>query len=497
MLPNARHLAHDHPREACGVAGLASPGAQAATAVLAALHTLQHRGQDSAGLASHAGGAHLHAACGLGLVGEALPEVAVRGLPGATAIGHVRYATSGAPSVAGTQPIVVQTDLGPAAIAHNGHLTNTRALMRLLGLPPGPPATDSALLGHLLQRPAAGEDPTAPAEHRWRARLDAVLTLAEGAFALVVLTPVALFAVRDPLGLRPLVAGARGAAHGVASEPAALAAMGLDPVLDLPPGTVTTLGPGRLDVGPPPAALAARPTAFCAFEYVYFAAPSGPLEGRDVAAVRRALGAALAREAPAAAELVVGVPSSALHAAEGYADALGLPLAPALSRVPEARRSFIESDPARRAATARAKFRVEAALVAGRRVALVDDSLVRGTTLAPVVALLKDAGAIAIDVRVSSPPVRHPCYMGVAMPDRAELIRNHHDSHALAALLGANSLAFLSEPALDAAVRSVPRRSAPALSSTAPASASPTPGGLCTACFSGTYPLEVLDVLRD
>jgi amidophosphoribosyltransferase len=483
----------DAPREACGVAGLATPASDAAPHVLSALHTLQHRGQDSAGLASHATGLHLHVTSGLGLVAEALPPAAASRLPGRTAIGHVRYATSGDPTLASTQPLRVETDLGPAALAHNGHLTNTRALLRALGLPPAAALTDSALLGRLLAHPAPGEPTDASRLVRWRHRLDALLTRAEGAFALVVLTPDALFAVRDPHGLRPLVAGAHGRSRGVASETAALVVMGLDPLGDLPPGTVTTLAADRLDIAPPSPSASRPPTAFCAFEHVYFAAPTGHLEGRDVAATRRALGAALALEAPVAADVVVGVPSSALPAAEGFATALGLPLLPALARTPEARRSFIEPDPSRRAAAVASKFRVDADLVAGRRVALVDDSLVRGTTLAPVVALLREAGAIAIDVRVSSPPVLHPCYMGVAMPDRSELIRTRHDTAALAVLLGADSLAFLSEPGMRTAIAAIPPR--PWLA-TAPPSP-PRARGLCTACFSGTYPLEVLDVLPD
>jgi amidophosphoribosyltransferase len=297
------------------------------------------------------------------------------------------------------------------------------------------------------------------------------MTRAEGAYALAILTPSAIYALRDPRGFRPLHLGlldtASGLAPVVASESCAFGPIGARPLREVAPGELVRLTPGALPVS---LAHTPLPRAFCTFEHVYFARPDSLLDGALVHATRQRLGELLAHEAPAVADLVIGVPDSALPAALGYARASGIPYGEGLIKNRYIGRTFIQPTPELRRAGVRLKYNPLAENLRGRRVVVVDDSLVRGTTALPLVALLRDAGATEVHLRIASPPVRHPCYMGVDMPRREDLITHRipDPDDALARHLGADSCAFLSEASLARATH---------------------PDGHCRACFSGHYPL--------
>ncbi|ADR36146.1 amidophosphoribosyltransferase [Oceanithermus profundus DSM 14977] len=450
--------------EACGVAGAVTPGRQAARPVFFGLFALQHRGQEAAGIASSDGrAAYIHK--GLGRVAQVFDEDNLRPLAGELAIGHNRYSTTGATQLRNAQPHLVETVLGPLAVAHNGNLTNARALRRELleagiGFSSG---SDTEVILRLLALPAEGsEDP-------WIARIGRLMARAEGAYALVLLTREAIYALRDPWGFRPLVVGElEGGGWAAASESSALATMGARPAFEVEPGSVVRIDREGYRVHE---VAAGRPRALCVFEYVYFARPDTVLAGREVHAVRRRLGAELAREAPADADVVVGVPDSATAHALGYAEAAGLPFAEGLIKNRYIGRTFIEPDDALRKTGVRLKYTPLASVLADRRVVLVDDSIVRGNTAGPLVRLLREAGAREVHLRVASPPVRHPCFMGLDMATHDELIAHRLELEAIRAHVGADSLAYLSHAGM---LRAVGTRT-----------------GLCDACFSGRYPLAV------
>jgi amidophosphoribosyltransferase len=463
-------------REACGLVAVSGPGARAGVDLPAALAALQHRGQDGAGAAVLGSEGAFTLQAGAGRVAEVFP----RGLEatpadGQAGLGHVRYATSGPADASAVQPLVGHGRDGTFALAHNGHVA--RFAPEAAGAEAG---SDSQRLVAIIaddpDRSAEGITsgrPEAP-EERWVLRLSRLFTMAHGAWSIAVLTPVGVFAARDPFGVRPLQLGRRdgpgGPTHLVASESCAFDAIGAIALRDVAPGEIVWLGPD----GPRSLHIhrSRAQSGFCSFEYVYFASATSAFGGRPVADVRTRLGRALAHEAPAAADLVIAVPDASSFAARAYADTLGLPFVAALRRDPDAGRSFIASTSERRTAIAEAKLELDATHVAGQRIVVVDDSLVRGTTARQVVVLLRAAGATAIHLRVASPPVVDGCHLGVDIPDRTELFAATHagsDPDDGAARLGVASLAYLSHKAMLGAMEGAS-------------------GGYCSGCFGGAYP---------
>jgi len=462
------------PREACGVVGLYAPGIDLARVAFFALYALQHRGQESAGIAV-GDGHHTRIHRGMGLVSQIFTEESLAPLQGHLGIGHTRYSTTGSSVLANAQPYLIETLHGPLALGHNGNVTNAQVLRReLLTRGVGLVSTsDSEVLTLMLAQPAAGETATP----NWPARIEHLMQHVEGAFSLVILVRDAVYALRDPLGLRPLclgeLIGADGAVvgHIAASESAALATVGARFVREVEPGEVVRLdAAGITRVRAPETE---RAPALCIFEYVYFARPDSQLEGRDVYMARVSLGRELAREHGADADLVVGVPDSATPAALGYAAISGIPYGEGLMKNRYIGRTFIQPGDQLRRSSVRLKYNPIRENLDGRRVVLVDDSIVRGNTMGPLVRLLRQAGAREVHVRISSPPVRHPCYMGIDLASHAELLADRLTVDDLCRHIGADSLGYLSVEGMRRAVggAAVPRH--------------------CAACFTGDYPVDV------
>ncbi len=458
----------DHPREECGVFAVwGHPDAAALTAL--GLHALQHRGQEAAGIVSFDGQA-FHAHRAVGLIGDTFSKPAViAGLPGHAAVGHTRYATTGASMLRNVQPLFADLATGGFALGHNGNLTNARSLRQRLAAEGClfQSTTDTEVIIHLLAR---SRQP-APLD-----RLIEALGEIEGAWSLTALCDDAVIGVRDPLGVRPLVLGRLGDAFILASETCALDIIGATALRDVEAGEVVVADRDGLRSLRP---FARRPRRFCVFEYVYFARPDSSLEGRSVYEARKAIGAELAREAPAAADVVVPVPDSGVPAAIGYAQASGIPFELGIIRNHYVGRTFIEPSDNIRHLGVRLKHNANAGLLTGRRVVLVDDSIVRGTTSTKIVAMVRAAGAAEVHMRIASPPTTHSCFYGVDTPERSQLLAARYDVPAMARLIGVDSLAFLS---LDGLYRAVgeKRRDAQAPQ-------------FCDACFSGDYPTRLFD----
>jgi amidophosphoribosyltransferase len=483
----AELILEDNPHEECGVFGIYAPGRDVARLTFFGLYALQHRGQEGAGIATSDGkAAFIHK--GTGLVTQVFNEDNLRPLKGHLAIGHNRYSTTGAPHVRNVQPYLIETLYGPLGVAHNGNLTNglelrKKLLERGVGLSS---SSDTEVIIQILAAPAdiwANAHNTADeVKHepdRWVARLRAFMQLSEGAYSITVLTRDALYAVRDPYGLRPLCLGELPeGGHVVASESCALLTVGARYVREIEPGEIVRLDESGVTSSPGRPAL---PRALCIFEYVYFARPDSRLEGQVVHTVRQKMGRQLAREAPAAADIVVGVPDSATPAAIGYSMESGLPYTEGLIKNRYIGRTFIEPDDNLRKAGVKLKYNPLTANLEGKRVVLVDDSIVRGNTAGPLVQLIRDGGAREVHVRVSSPPVRHPCFMGVDMATRSQLIGHQLEVEGIRRKIGADSLAYLSLEGMTAAVRDslLDHRTH------------------CNACFSGRYPLAIPEWLFD
>lgn len=470
-------MIEDHdggPREACGVVGLFAREVDVARVAFFALYALQHRGQESAGIAVRdATTTRIHR--GMGLVSQVFTEESLATLRGHLAVGHTRYSTTGSSVLANAQPYLIETLHGPLALGHNGNVTNARALRRaLLTRGVGLVSTsDSEVLTLMLAESAEGEG-EAP---DWPARIERLMTSVEGAFSLVVLVPDAVYALRDPLGLRPLclgeLVGQDGAivGHIAASESAAFGPVGARFLREIEPGEVVRIDASGVTRVREPERV--RPPALCVFEYVYFARPDSQLEGRDVYMARVSLGRELAREHPTSADLVVGVPDSATPAAMGYAAAAGIPYGEGLIKNRYIGRTFIQPGEGLRRSNIRLKYNPIRENLEGRRVVLVDDSIVRGNTMGPLVRLLRQAGARQVHVRISSPPVRHPCYMGIDLASHAELLADRLSVEALCAHIGADSLGYLSVEGMGRAMNQGERRRH------------------CAACFTGDYPVDV------
>lgn len=480
---NSPHANETGPREACGVFGIVAPRSEQeptseiAKSVFFALFALQHRGQESAGIGVMGpGGIRAHK--GMGLVTQVFTERDLAPLSGHLAIGHVRYSTAGTSNLHNAQPYVIHTGAGPLALAHNGNLTNARMLRRILhergvGLVS---ESDSELLTQLL---AAGQSD-------WTARIENMMQLAEGAYSLVLMTADAIYAVRDCHGFRPLYLGrlpatADGGGDGwvVASESCAFGPIGAKVEREVEPGEIVRLSSEGITSRYPP--LLQRRRSFCSFEYVYFARPDSLVEGQLVHVTRQRMGEILARESPADADIVIGVPDSALPAALGFSRESGIPYGEGLIKNRYIGRTFIQPTPEQRRSGVRLKFNPLSANLRGRRVVLVDDSIVRGTTAGPIVELLRQGGATEVHVRISSPPVRHPCYMGVDMPHQQDLVASRLDPEGIAELIGADSLAYLSHDGMMEAIHRGLDDSERRYTH-------------CAACFTGDYPLEIRDL---
>lgn len=453
--------ARQRPRDECGVIGIHGHR-DAAKLTYLGLYALQHRGQESCGIVT-SNGHEQFVYRGMGLVADVFHEKNLAKLPGRHAVGHVRYSTSGESTLRNAQPFFASTDSGPIAIAHNGNLVNAGPIRRELE---GRGAifsttSDSEVIVHLLAR---SREPT-PEE-----RLIDALSRVKGAFSLVMLTDDALIAARDPHGFRPLSLGRLDGGWVVASETCALDLIDAQYERDLDPGEVVVIRRGRLRTLRP--FVPASREAFCIFEYIYFARPDSNLRRHNVYAFRKELGRALAREHPVVADMITPVLDSGNSAALGYAEESGIPYETALIRNQYVKRTFIEPAQSIRDFRVKVKHNAMRGYMDGKRVVLVDDSIVRGTTLKKIVQMLRNAGAREVHVRVSSPPQIGPCHYGIDTPTREELIAANLSVEDICERVGADSLGYLSLEGL--------RNTADSLK-----------GGICDACFSDAYPVPI------
>ncbi|MEP7031332.1 MAG: amidophosphoribosyltransferase [Pseudolabrys sp.] len=423
----------DRLREECGVFGIfGHPDAAAITAL--GLHALQHRGQEAAGIVSF-DGQRFHSERRLGLVGDtfARREVIDR-LPGTTAIGHVRYSTTGETILRNVQPLFAELEGGGFAIGHNGNLTNGISLRKHL-VHEGAmmqSTTDTEVILHLVAKSS---------RNRFIDRFIDGLRQLEGAYAFVGMTNKKLVGARDPLGIRPLVYGTLDGCPILASETCALDIIGAKYVRDVENGEVMIFDEDGAQSHKPFPPMQARP---CIFEYIYFSRPDSIIGGRPVYDVRKAMGVQLAREAPATADVVVPVPDSGVPAAIGFAQESGIPYELGIIRNHYVGRTFIQPTQAIRDHSVRMKHSANRAVVAGKRIVLVDDSIVRGTTSRKIVQMMRDAGAAEVHFRIASPPITHPDYYGIDTPERDKLLAATHDLEAMRQFIGADTLAFLS-----------------------------------------------------
>ncbi len=451
----------DGPRDECGVFGVFAPGRDVARFAYFGLYALQHRGQESAGIATCEGG-HITTLRELGLVSQVFDEEKLRALAGDMAIGHVRYSTTGGGAWENAQP-VWRDDGRELALAHNGNLTNAVALhneLRENGLELRG-TSDSEIIAALLssykdENGSYIEDAVA-----------AVMPRLEGAFSTVVMTKHAIVAFRDPHGVRPLALGKLDERFVVASESCAFDIIGAQMIREVRPGEMVSLTEGGLEMrqviddGTP---------AMCVFEHIYFARPDSRLENKVIQQSRGRMGEILAKEAPVDADLVISVPDSGNPAANGFSRATGIPQDDGLIKNRYVARTFIQPGQELRKRGLRMKFNPLPEIVAGQRVVVVDDSIVRGNTTRQIVGMLKEAGAKEVHLRISSPPIRHPCHYGIDMSTREEMIAHDREVAEIAAELGADSLAYLSIEGVYEAIGVPPERH-------------------CDACFTGSYPL--------
>jgi amidophosphoribosyltransferase len=443
----------------CGIFGIVGHG-EASNLTYLGLHALQHRGQESAGIVA-SDGHTLRAHRQMGLVADIFTAPVIEGLPGKAAIGHVRYSTAGGSGIKNAQPLFVNYAGGQFSIAHNGNLVNAVELKAELEAEGAlfQSDADTEVVMHLLAR---SKQPT------FEARLVDALRRVEGAYSILLLTEDKLIAVRDPNGFRPLVLGKmKEGAYVLASETTALDLIEAEIVRELEPGELVVIENGVLRSSMPfkPAPRLGR----CIFEHVYFAKPDSVLFGSSVYEVRKRLGMQLAREQPAEADLVIAVPDSGVPAAIGFSQASGIPYDVGLIRSHYVGRTFIEPQQSIRHFGVKLKLSAVRQVLKGKRVVVVDDSIVRGTTSRKIVKMLKAAGAVEVHLRISSPPTQWPCYYGIDTPSRTELIAASHTTDEIATYVTADSLGYLSLEGLGTAVED-PKRST-----------------YCTACFSGQY----------
>ncbi len=450
-------------REKCGVFGVYAPNEDVARLTFFGLHSLQHRGQESAGIAT-SDGERLHVYAEMGLVTQVFREEVLERLPGVAAIGRVRYSTTGSSIECNAQPLLVDGPHGVLALAHNGNVVNAELLHEDLAAQGVEFATttDSEVIAQLIAT-ASGAS--------WEERFRTLMRRANGAYSLTVLTPEAVFGVRDPSGIRPLCLGRLDGGYVIASESCALDHLGAEFVRDVEPGEVVRIDAEGLHSSFPLGRASARP-AMCIFEHIYFARPDSQLSGELLHTVRFRMGVQLAREHPAEADLVIGVPDSGTRGAIGYSLESGIPYAEGLIKNRYVYRTFIEPDQRMREQGVQLKYNPLHDVLEGKRIVVVEDTIVRGTTSSPVVAMLRRAGATEIHMRIHSPPVTYPCFYGVDMATRAELIGAHKSVEEIREHIGADSLGYLSLGGTIDATKQAAET-------------------LCTACYSGVYPGEV------
>jgi len=484
MLPNSSdpsatqhpdHAAADKPEEACGVFGVYAPGEEVAKLVYFGLYALQHRGQESAGIATFVDGqVYLHK--DMGLVSQVFDEEILGQLPGSLAVGHTRYSTTGSSRIANAQPVVVETRLGPLALAHNGNLVNTKALREELLAQDYTlnTTTDSeAIAFAMAQEVEAGK--------AWLDAAIAACQRCQGAFSLAIATPTGIIGARDPHGIRPLVIGILNREdldapprYVLASETCGLDIIGADYLRDVEPGElvwITEQGLASFHWGIQPQ------RKLCIFEMIYFARPDSQMHGETLYSYRMRLGKCLAQESSAAADVVIAVPDSGVPAAIGFSQASGIPYAEGLIKNRYVGRTFIQPTQAMREAGIRMKLNPLKDVLAGRRVVIVDDSIVRGTTSRKIVKALREAGATEVHMRISSPPVTHPCFYGIDTDSQDQLIAATKSVEEIAEQIGVDSLSFLTWEGMLRTTRE-------------------DPNSFCTACFTGDYPIPVPEPVK-
>jgi len=446
--------------ESCGVFGAYAPNEDVARLTFFALFALQHRGQESAGIAT-TDGVRLQIYANMGLVSQVFNEDSLSQLTGDIAVGHNRYSTTGSSRVSNAQPIVVGTGSNTLAIAHNGNIVNAKQLYEELSNQGYTfhASTDAEVIANLIY---------SSHEKDWVGRIRYAMHRLQGAYSLVIMTEHRLFGVRDPFGVRPLCLGAINGGWVIASESCAIDHIGASFIREVEPGEIVSISENGIDsyqeeVGR---------RALCIFEYIYFARPDSVINGRLLYPARQAMGEGLAEEYPVDADLVMGVPDSATAAGVGYANKSGIPLGEGLIKNRYIGRTFIEPDQRIRDLGVKLKFNPLPQMLDGKRIVVVDDSIVRGTTTPSVVKLLRRAGAKEVHMRICAPPIRYPCFFGVDMASHWELIAAQKTIPAVRDFIGADSLGYLSIEGLIKAV-ALPRDI------------------FCMACFTGDYPIPV------
>ncbi len=458
----------DKLREECGIFGVSATEGAAALVALG-LHALQHRGQEAAGITTY-DGHHFHTHRAMGHVaGNFDRDDVIRALPGTVACGHVRYSTSGETALRNVQPLYAELSTGGFAVAHNGNISNAMRLRKELVRRGSifQSTSDTETIIHLV------------ATSNYRTLLDRfidALKQVEGAYSLIVMTPEGMIACRDPLGIRPLVMGKLGEAIIFASETVALDVVGATFVRAVEPGELVIVQGSEIRSIRPFAPMAARP---CIFEWVYFSRPDSIVGDHSVYSVRKAIGAQLAIESPVEADLVIPVPDSGTPAAIGYAQQSGIPFELGIIRSHYVGRTFISPGDQIRHLGVKLKHNANRALIKGKRVILVDDSIVRGTTSLKIVQMMREAGAAEVHMRIASPPTRHSCFYGVDTPERAKLLAAQLDLGGMTGFIHADTLAFISIDGLYKALGEAKR-----------ADIRPK---YCDACFTGDYPTTLTD----
>eukprot|EP01132_Coremiostelium_polycephalum_P002497 gene2497-3089_t len=508
----------DEPKEKCGVFGIYAPELDVSRITFFALVALQHRGQESCGIATYDEHHAVHLETGMGLVNQVFTEQNLKPLKGMMAVGHTRYSTAGKSTINNAQPVIVQTLHGQIGIVQNGNLTTAKTLRKEL-LEKGIgffKDSDVEIITQLLSNNPLGDNNNKP---NWESRISYFMSKAEGAYSLCLMTPNGLYGVRDFLGMRPLCIGSLEVPsvkepgkmvtrYVMASESCAIATIGGKYIREVKPGEIVRIDENGIDsfVGRNPA----DNPALCVFEYVYFSRPDSLLEDQLIHSVRQRMGEQLAREsppppssAPDLETIVIGVPDSSLPAAIGYAKQAGLPYSEGLTKNRYIHRTFIQPTDHLRQQGIKLKFNPLSENINGRRIVLIDDSIVRGNTIKALIKLIRQAGAVEIHVRISSPPVMHPCYMGIDMATYEQLIGHNRNIKEICNYIGADSLEYLT---LDGMMKSVniglknkqqqqisngsTTNSSSANESSSSSSCSKQRNH-CNACFTGDYPVSL------
>ena len=462
----------DKPQEACAVFGIYAPGETVASLAYFGLYALQHRGQESAGIATYDTGGQFHLHKNMGLVSRVFNEEILSRLPGYLAVGHTRYSTTGSSRIANAQPVAVETRLGTLSLAHNGNLVNAAELREELQSHPHTfvSTTDSEAMAVAIgQEVDAGKD--------WCDAAIAACKRCQGAYSLVVGTPKGMMGIRDPYGIRPLTIGTYGQnpqRYVLASETAGLDIIGAEYLRDVQPGELVWI----TETGLASYHWSEVPTRkLCVFELIYFSRPDSIVNDETLYSYRLRLGEQLARESAVPADMVIPVPDSGIPAAIGFAKASGIDYGEGLIKNRYVGRTFIQPTQSMREAGIRMKLNTLKDAIAGKRLIVVDDSIVRGTTSRKIVRALRDAGATEVHMRISSPPVTHPCFYGIDTDSQDQLIAAQLSTDEIAQRVGVDSLAYLSWEGMMQATRE-------------------SADTFCSACFTGDYPTDIPDLLR-